>query len=182
MGKGKSEAGAPEITLNVKLTHDLRNETNFKVFNRFQREFCGPHLNGKTVSVRCRPTDTVAELKAKLAKASGELAPESIKRGGCKGGEELPDNKTLEELGYSRTMSVWEHLFTDSAANRESYAVERECLERDIDVDFETEFSKTSKAHTNPPEYLSMEHHGVDKEVIDEINRTQPDDSIYVPN
>ena len=69
----------------------------------------------RMVRVFCAPEETVKDVKAKVQVELGEKV-EMLKRGGAPGGVELEDSKTLAELGLDKDMSVWEHLWVDSAA------------------------------------------------------------------
>ena len=69
----------------------------------------------RIVRVFCAPEETVKDVKAKVQVELGEKV-EMLKRGGAPGGVELEDSKTLAELGLDKDMSVWEHLWVDSAA------------------------------------------------------------------
>lgn len=75
------------------------------------------------MELNLKPSDTIATLRKELKKACG-ATPEIIKKGGSKEGILLDDTKTLQSYGIEKDMSVWEWLWTDSAANREEYAEE----------------------------------------------------------
>ena len=52
---------------------------------------------------------------------------ETLRRGGSPEGIVLePDSATLAACGLDRSMSVWEHIWEDNAANRASFLKDRE--------------------------------------------------------
>jgi len=82
----------------------------------------------KQMRLRCRPSDTIASLKKKMAAEQGTM-PEMIKKGGTPSGIVLEDTKTLAECGCTESMSIYEFLWEDSKANQENYVEEVEkCL------------------------------------------------------
>ena len=61
---------------------------------------------------------------------------ETLRRGGSPEGIVLePDSATLAACGLDRSMSVWEHIWEDNAANQASFARDREKI-RDAVVGF----------------------------------------------
>ena len=84
-----------------------------------------PLERARTVRVFCAPEETVKDVKAKVQAELGERG-EMLKRGGAPGGVELEDSKTLSELGLDKDMSVWEHLWVDSAARIARMEADRE--------------------------------------------------------
>ena len=121
---------------------------------RFQMP-CPPHLQGSTLlGIACEPSDTVAELKAKVGGAqarcleepkshepararspSASLAlsalcgetPLVLRKGGG-GGKGVPlDNEArVGECGLPEEMGVFEHLWADSEANQTAFWAEYE--------------------------------------------------------
>ena len=52
---------------------------------------------------------------------------ETLRRGGSPDGIVLePDSATLAACGLDRSMSVWEHIWEDNAANQASFLRDRE--------------------------------------------------------
>jgi hypothetical protein len=92
-----------------------------------------PEERAATAVVRCDVRETVRDVKRAVEKELGERV-DILKRGGAPNGIVLEDDKTLEELGLTRDMSVWEHLWVDSEERQARMAADREKMLSFINV------------------------------------------------